>query len=66
MSEQKGIEKVSILNAIFADTIRQIELNRNKSWQLLVWYFGIFWVGFEGTKFQENDLAFLFLIISPS
>jgi hypothetical protein len=63
MSEQKGIEKVSILNAIFADTIRQIELNRNKSWQLLVWYFGIFWVGFEGTKFQENDLAFLFLII---
>ena len=63
MSDQKGIEQASIINAIFVDTTRQIEINRNKSWQLLVWYFAIFWVGFYEAKFQNNELAFLFLII---
>ena len=63
MNEKQEQGKASILTAIFAYTAKQIEINRNKSWQLLVCYFGIFWVGFEQSKFQENELAFLFLII---
>lgn len=63
MNEKQELGKASILTAIFAYTAKQIEINRNKSWQLLVCYFGIFWVGFEQSKFQENELAFLFLII---
>ena len=61
MNEKQEQGKASILTAIFAYTAKQIEINRNKSWQLLVCYFGIFWVGFEQSKFQENELAFLFL-----
>ena len=57
MNDQQESGKISILTAVFAYTAKQIEINRNKSWQLIVWYFVIY---FDMHKFsQAHDLEIL-------